>query len=462
MSFAVTVLAGFAIAGCGGGSGGATHSALTGRSHTSTSPPPSRAQGWVRHTVTGGVSINTPAAWHFNRDPVPAVAGPSILFAVGTGPVPSGGSCGPTAALKALPADGAFFAAIEYGGSMSEPYTFPSRPKRFDLGPLLGPPECWGVGDHLILFEDGGRYFQVQVVFGHDAPASVRHEVLRSLDSLQVDPLPASQQPAAKCRAGQWTACPEAAWVYEVISQAHVFHLGHRGNIAILGLAHKRSFALWTTPSRPGNPRGASCRRVAGSRSCRLGDRIYVPMRGVRLWIEPASSPYRSLRTKAALPDSATLDRLIRAAHRVRLVTASGAKGQPTHHGATVRSRQQTAGPRARKGRAPEVAFGRSAAADVSSAGLRTCPAPSPETSGAVGGDWHAQVERIGCRPVGRFISRRVLGAGGREGLQYQLSTTRDQHVRLGEVMCGLHPQPAGWRVGCVRGPARFIFLLRP
>ena len=149
--FSVVFLAGFAVAGCGAGSGGPSAAQLPG-------PSPSPPSEWVRHTDTAGVSIETPAAWNFNRDPVPAVGDPSILFAVGTGPVPRGGSCGPTAALKVLPADGALFAVIDYGGSVGEPYTFPPRPKRFHLGPLLGAPECWGVRDHLIpLFREGER-----------------------------------------------------------------------------------------------------------------------------------------------------------------------------------------------------------------------------------------------------------------------------------------------------------------
>ena len=110
-----------------------------------------------------------------------------MLFAAGTGPVPTGGSCAPTAALKVLPANGALFVLYEY------PHAgFPPRPKHLHLGALGGPYECWGVKGYLITFEDGGRYFQAQVVFGPHAPASLRAEVNRSLNTLQVDPLPAS------------------------------------------------------------------------------------------------------------------------------------------------------------------------------------------------------------------------------------------------------------------------------
>jgi hypothetical protein len=110
-----------------------------------------------------------------------------MLFAAGTGPVPTGGSCAPSAALKVLPANGALFVLYEYAHA-----GFPPRPTHLHLGSLGGPYECWGVKGYVITFEDGSRYFQAQVVFGPRAPASLRTEVRRSLNTLQVDPLPAS------------------------------------------------------------------------------------------------------------------------------------------------------------------------------------------------------------------------------------------------------------------------------
>jgi len=309
LAFVMAALVGLAAAACGGG--GVTSSG---------------AARWVTHGVAAGVSIDTLAAWSFNGDPVPGLVFPPTLFAAGTGAVPAGGHCGPTAAIKSLSAGGALIALTEYRGRVGQPYPFPPRPARFEFGRPGGPFECWGVRTHRIVFEDGGRYFDVHVVFGQDAPDSLRDEVRRSLDSLEVDPPPVGEQRAAKCAAGQWTACPEAAWVYEVIKEAQVSHLGNRDDEAILGLDEKRSFALWTTPSMPDAPPGASCGRVAGTEPCVVGDRIYVQIQGVRLWIEPAASPYASLRTEATLPDGATLDRLIRAAQSVPLAVAGGAK----------------------------------------------------------------------------------------------------------------------------------------
>src|SRR5213593_4825049 len=66
----------------------------------SPSPPP---PGWVRHTDSAGISIDTPSNWNFNGDPLPALVQPPMLFAVGSGPVRTGGDCAPTAALESLP-----------------------------------------------------------------------------------------------------------------------------------------------------------------------------------------------------------------------------------------------------------------------------------------------------------------------------------------------------------------------
>ena len=195
--------AGFVVTACSPGPASPAHS--PGRNGTTSAGPGNHASaatpapppaGWVRHTGQSwsisqgpsvGVSIATPAAWHFNNDPAPALLSPAMLFAAGTGPVPTGGSCAPTAALKVLPANGALFVLYEYSQA-----GFPPRPKHLHLGVLRGPYECWGVKGYLITFEDGRRYFQAQVVFGPHAPASLRDEVSRSLNTLQVDPFPAS------------------------------------------------------------------------------------------------------------------------------------------------------------------------------------------------------------------------------------------------------------------------------
>jgi hypothetical protein len=242
-----------------------------------------------------------------------------MLLAVGTGPLPAGGSCGPTAAIRAMPADGALFVLYETG-SAGEPYTFPPRPQRLHLGPLGGPSECWGVKTYLILFTDGGRYFQAQAVFGPHATAPLRAQVKRSLNTLHVSPLPASQQPAAKCRAGQWTSCPQAVWVYEVMNRAHVFPLGSKGTHALIGkaLTGTRSFALWTTPRRPRLLN--RCRNVAGVRVCRSGVGLAWPAHGLWLLVAPASSTFSSTGTRPGLPEGNMLAQMVRASQSIRMV----------------------------------------------------------------------------------------------------------------------------------------------
>lgn len=177
---------GLVITACSPGSASSAHSPGSHRTPV----------GWVRHAGQSwsgshgpsvGVSIATPAAWHFNRHPAPALLSPAMLFAAGTGPVPAGGSCAPTAALKVLPANGALFVLYEVAHADFRP-----RPKRLHLGVLGGPFECWAVKGYIITFEDGRRDFQAQVVFGPRASPSLRAEVVRSLNTLQVDALPAS------------------------------------------------------------------------------------------------------------------------------------------------------------------------------------------------------------------------------------------------------------------------------
>ena len=298
----------------GGGPAGGTATSPPPATSSSSPPPP----GWVRHSASG-VSIDTPAAWHVNSNPAPALVAPTMLFAIGTGPVPTGGRCGPTAAIKAMPADGALFVLYETG-SAGAPYTFPPRPARLHLGSLGGPSECWGVKTYLILFEDGGRYFQAQAVFGPHATASLRVQVRRSLNTLHVSPLPASQQPAALCRAGQWRYCPQAVWVYEVMNRAHVFPLGSQGTHALIGkaLTGTRSFALRTTPARPRLLN--RCRNVAGVRVCRSGVRLAWQAQGLWLLVAPASPPFSSTGIKAGLPDGDMLARLVRASQSIRMV----------------------------------------------------------------------------------------------------------------------------------------------
>ncbi len=122
----------------------------------------------------------------------------------------------------------------------------------------------------------------------------------RSLNTLHIAPLPADQQPAAQCRAGQWTYCPQATWVNQVLSKAHVVNLGNDGARAIFAGTGRQSFAVWTTPRRGPMP-GNRCRSVAGTKVCRAGNQLVWSIHGLWLWLRPALSPYTTPPTRAGL-----------------------------------------------------------------------------------------------------------------------------------------------------------------
>lgn len=293
----------------------------TARPTPSGSPPP---PGWVRHPDRTGDYIDTPAAWHVGGGLV-QMTSPLLTWLVSTGPLTSrsrllprsGGTCAPTSALRRLPADGALFAVIEYGGPSGEPYVFPPRGRTFGLGPLGGPYECWGVDADLVLFQDGGRYFQVQTVFGAKASAALRAQVRRSVNTLHIKPLPAADQPRALCQAGQWTYCPQAAWAYQVIGAARVTELGNLGTRAISGWEGNISFGMWTTTggARPRN----HCRVLAGTKVCRAGQRLWWRAHGLIIWLAPASSPNSTPPVGPGLPSASTLLRLVEASQNTPL-----------------------------------------------------------------------------------------------------------------------------------------------
>jgi hypothetical protein len=145
-------------------------------------------QGWVVHHAEG-LCLSTPSRWAFtDQSPAPLLVSPPILFAMGTWGFPAGGDCAPTRALEDLPEDGMFLWLFEYVDPQRDPHDFRRRPEHFDLGQLQGPFECIGRKTYLILFRQHGRFFQIHTVLGSKAPASLRQQVLASLDSLVVEP----------------------------------------------------------------------------------------------------------------------------------------------------------------------------------------------------------------------------------------------------------------------------------
>jgi hypothetical protein len=108
---------------------------------------------------------------------------------MGTWSFPDGGDCAPTRALADLPKDGMFLWLFEYVGlAQRDPKDFVRRTEHFDLGQLQGPFDCIGRKTYLILFREHKRFFQIHAVLGAKAPASLRKQVLASLDSLIIEP----------------------------------------------------------------------------------------------------------------------------------------------------------------------------------------------------------------------------------------------------------------------------------
>jgi hypothetical protein len=214
----------------------------------SPSPTPT---GDVRHSDSDdGLSIRIPMAWTFHQDPS-GPAEPRTVFAVGSWLFAKGGDCAPTAAQAQLPRDGVFLWLIEYRDPQGN--VFPQRGERFELDEAtLANYECSIVPSYLIRFVDAGRSFQVHVAFGPEASGSLRQEVLRALDSLEVTaPVPDGCPPEVASSGDP--DCPEHAWLEAIVEAAGHEVTGNTGS-AVVGEAGGVEFGIWTTVADPDDP----------------------------------------------------------------------------------------------------------------------------------------------------------------------------------------------------------------
>jgi hypothetical protein len=300
----------------------ATPAPATGPRPATTRPAalPAPRPGWVWHRDRADrLAIQTPAAWHLSPGTGVGLVQPMALFIVGTGRLPAGGDCAPTRAIKALPPDGALFWVIEYAGAGQDfnPYEFPPRPDRLDLGPAVGR-ECIGEPSHQLLFRQADRFLQVEVLFGPAAPRSLRAAVVASLESLR--PEPAADSLAEQCRR-QWVFCPEAAWVFQVLNRGGVFHWGNTGSAIQAGpqdpkLDPSRRFDLWTTRGGPLPPAGFHEVAVVDGIAA-YGDgnrrRLLWRVQDLNVWVQAEQQ-------RSALPRDATLAKLVRASQAIPFV----------------------------------------------------------------------------------------------------------------------------------------------
>ena len=272
---------------------------------------PAARPGWVWHTdQASGVAVQAPKSWTFESGAM-GLAAPKAQLALGTGPIPAGGDCAPRAAIQALPKDGALLWVLEYTGG-ENPYEFPPRSATFDLGPLTGPMECVGERTHLVLFRQAGRFFQVHVMFGSRASASLRAEVATALSSFT----PESQRvsSAQSCRQGAWVYCPEAAWVFQIINRAGLFHWGNTGQAIEAGPKNAK-LDIRATRADPAGLQARYQPVTVADGVTVYGDRTQLAWeaQGFDLWIRPASY-------NAALPTGKALERLVKASLEVPFV----------------------------------------------------------------------------------------------------------------------------------------------
>jgi hypothetical protein len=280
--------------------------------------------GWVEHRdLQDEVSIQTPQDWFLNEDPVPALLEPRVIFAASTARILQGGECAPDNATRDLPSDGALFWVVEYtnvgtgtGGGQRAPYEFPPRSGPVQLGPVEGPFECIGVQTHLVLFRDNGRYFQVHVMFGPDAPDSLRADVRHSLDSFVAQPTGGSTpvQLCASTADNAWTFCPEAAWIYAAANQAGFAFNGDTGT-ALVFAGRGAEFSLWTTHEEDVDTTYRPLESVDGTEILSDGTRLTWMAQGTRAWVQ--AGPH----SDSQLPSGTALTDLVRATIEVALVS---------------------------------------------------------------------------------------------------------------------------------------------
>lgn len=149
-----------------------------------------------RVSAGGGVSVRLPTGWHVITRQLTDVVSPTQRLVVTSFPIPPRppvDGCDPLAAIRRLPATGAFLFMWEYSGPTRlrrrQLIQFPVRPRRFPVaerdfvsygGAASGPRMT------TILFRQAGRAFQAQLYLGAAAPAPTIRRLAAVLDSVGV------------------------------------------------------------------------------------------------------------------------------------------------------------------------------------------------------------------------------------------------------------------------------------
>jgi hypothetical protein len=145
-----------------------------------------------------GLSVQLPGGWRSaNTNLTPHLVDPREEMSVGTFPLSyRRGECAqfPSGTLERLRPNDAFITVQERGLDPHSTWPdFPPRPARFgpDLGGGSEVEQCVPerrFADHWFNFTDGGRHFDVLVVFGLQASQQVQAQAWGILDSLKVNP----------------------------------------------------------------------------------------------------------------------------------------------------------------------------------------------------------------------------------------------------------------------------------
>jgi hypothetical protein len=193
------------------------------------------------------------------------------------------------------------------------PYEFPPQPARLDLGPLLGPFECVGERTHLMFFRQAGRFFQVHVMFGPKAPATLRAGVVAALSSFTAESRGASTR--QQCQQGAWISCPEAAWVFEIINKAGLFHQGNVGT-AIQAGPQDAKVNIWAAKAGPSGlqSRYQPLTEAGGVTVYGNSATLVWEAQGHDILVQ------RPTGSSAPLPSGKTLQRLVRASLQIPFV----------------------------------------------------------------------------------------------------------------------------------------------
>lgn len=150
-----------------------------------------------------GYSVMFPSSWHrAGRSLTPSITDPVEILSLATFPLREGDElCGARGegALARVPPAGALVTIQERGRGAYGGPDFPPRPAHFRSDSELAGRSTWPycavrtgdpplpMLDYWFGFGDAGRAFHVLVAVGKSAPAEVRRDAFRILDSLRFD-----------------------------------------------------------------------------------------------------------------------------------------------------------------------------------------------------------------------------------------------------------------------------------